>query len=62
MSLQQAKKIASCKQVERDDPSPLLSTGEWNSESGVLCPGLISPTQDRCGHTGVGAVKGLEDN
>ena len=49
-----------CQQVERGDPSPLLSTGE--ATSAVLCPVLGSSAQERHGRTGVSSAKGHKDH
>lgn len=47
-------------QVRRGDPSPLFSTGEITS--GLLCPVLGSPEQERHGRTGESPTKCHEDD
>ncbi|GAB0184842.1 hypothetical protein GRJ2_000949500 [Grus japonensis] len=47
-------------QVKGSYPAPLLCPGE--AMSGILCPVLGSPVQERQGTTGESPVKGYEDD
>ncbi|KAM9630334.1 uncharacterized protein ACIBXB_016808 [Morphnus guianensis] len=49
------KRRSAAGQVKGGDPSPLLSTG-------MLCPVLAFPGQEKDGHTGEGSTKGHQDD